>query len=246
MFHKFPTSSGDSTAAAIRKQVRTRPELRLLIVPGISLSTVQAKVTASQHHNRWQTQSIWVMCEALLPIADHKKKPLPGPPSTDSAVGPKGMSLTMRVVKETWAVEGFHRWDLPAKQICLAIHQNLWKDLEGLCSSLLHLVVVIFLHGEQGKHRCTARVTDFSWTDFSRGAGPCSKRSQCPTTMTWASSSWAHVAEVYYCKSHKYPNGFGSSMELPFDRVSWFTSIQIMLIDAHRHPCHSADNHHAS
>lgn len=109
MFHKFLTSSGDSTAAAILKQVRTRPELRLLIVPGISPSTVDAKVTASQHHNRGQAQFIGVKFEALskgfvmlskhLPIT--KKKPLPGRPSTDSAVGPKGMSLTMRVVKET-------------------------------------------------------------------------------------------------------------------------------------------------
>lgn len=117
MFHKFPTSSGDSTAAAIRKQVRTRPELTLLIVPGISLSTIDAKVAASQHHNMGQVQCIQVKCEALSKcfvkqaFADRrspKKKPLPGPPSTDSAVGPKGMSLTMRVVKETWAVEGFH------------------------------------------------------------------------------------------------------------------------------------------
>ena len=59
MFHKFLTSSGDSTAAAILKQVRTRPELRLLIVPGISPSTVDAKVTASQHHNRGQAQFTW-------------------------------------------------------------------------------------------------------------------------------------------------------------------------------------------
>lgn len=65
MFPKFLTSSGDSTAAAILKQVRTRPELRLLIVPGISLSTVDAKVTASQHHNRGQAQFIGVKCESL-------------------------------------------------------------------------------------------------------------------------------------------------------------------------------------